>query len=166
VLARSAGPPVDGVDDRVGEVRGRSDAATTPLTPGSIRSTAALSGPAATTDGVPRGCRLDDDHPVPLALRRQQQAGRARDGVGDLVRGDEARRLDDVGDPVLAIASSTSGRSGPVAEDDRPQPGHAVPRERDRGRDRRTRFSGMWRPAKTTSGSRSSTTSTASSGPS
>ncbi len=63
-LAQRA-PPVD-ADDRVGEVLPRSaDAATTPLTPSSTSSTAALSGARTTTLGTPDDAASTTTIPYP-----------------------------------------------------------------------------------------------------
>ncbi len=134
---------------------GAAVAATKPLTPSSTSSAAALSGPRTSDAGVPSGGRLDDDQPVALAPRRQH-AGRAR-----------AQRALDA--PRASTKPGASTHAVDAVRGDRGRAPRRAPGRRRRSRRaaraaRRgaratagttagARFSGMWRPANTTSGS-------------
>ena len=97
--------------------------------------------------------RLDDDQPVALAARRQHHAERARAASRSTSLGvDEARApRRRRSSPCAAIAASTAARSGPSPKIAPRSSGTARARSaRSPARRAGARFSGMWRPANTT----------------
>ena len=157
VDSRSAAPPSWTRTIASARSSGAAESATKPLTPSSTSSTAALSGPR------------DDDARRPRARpprRRPSRSPRgARAAAGTSARRsarldsrgvDEPGRLDDaLAAPASSIArSAPAPRSGPSPKiTPRELRRRARARARPRGGTARRGFSGMWRPAKTTSGS-------------
>ena len=133
---------------------GSALSATKPLTPSSTSSVAALSGSRTSTTGVPDRGGLDDDEPVALAARRAARGrapapGRARPPRRARSRAPRRRPR------ARAPRSRRAPRRGRVRRR-RSAPRSSGSRSRARataGTTAGARFSGIMRPAKTTSGS-------------
>ena len=146
VESRSDGPASTAVTSAVARLSGESSCATTPLTPSSTSSTGVLC--SRDDDARRTVCsRLDDDEPVPLALRRgRETCGSCHRGVDLLLRS-------------LARACGRSRRGRPprrsvrcVAAPGRRRRARAAGRSAARASanartSRSTRFSRTWRPA-------------------
>ena len=153
--------------DRGGQVlRRRRTAATKPFSPSLTSSVAALSGPATTTLGVPARRRLDHDQAVALAARRQHHAERARAAPRSTRSASTKPGTSSApSSPCVGAQPQHLAALGPVAVDLAAQLRDAArARSASAGTSAGTRFSGMWRPANTTTGS-AGRGSRASSGP-
>ena len=117
---------------------GEAEGATNPFTPSSTSSTAALSGPATTTLGVPARGRLDHDHAVALAARGKHHAERARERALHALGAHEAGHVERVVRARARRAAGAPARArGRRRRSRRGAPGCARAQRRERGHERR-----------------------------
>src|SRR5439155_14020725 len=153
VERRSSGPAACTRRIASASSSGSADSATTPFLPSSTSSSAALSGPLTTTVGVPSAAASTTTSPYP-SRREGKRWQRARRSVSRTSSaGAKPGALTEPSSPCSSIRRRTVSRSGPSPKISARRPGIRVRARATAGTTAGACFSGICRPAKTTSGS-------------